>query len=114
MNVTRGEIWLADLDPTQGSEQAGFRPVLVMQNNAINRSTTTVLCIPLTGNLRRAKLPTCVQVAQGEGGLASDSVVLCHQTRVLDKTRLKTRLGSLSEATLLAVEARLLFTLGIS
>ena len=114
MSVTRGEIWLADLDPTQGSEQAGFRPVLVMQNDAINRSTTTVLSIPLTGNLRRATLPTCVPVAKGEGGLTSDSVVLCHQTRVLDKTRLKTRLGSLSEATLLAVEARLLFTLGIS
>ncbi len=114
MNVTRGEIWFANLDPTQGSEQAGIRPVLVMQNDAINRFTTTVLTFPLTSNLRRAALPSCVQVAKGEGGLTSDSVILCHQTRVLDKSRLKTKLGSLSEDTLLAVEARLLFTLGIS
>lgn len=114
MTVTRGEIWTAELDPTQGSEQAGRRPVLVLQNDAVNRFTTTVLAIPLTTNLRRASLPSCVQVAQGDGGLISDSVVLCHQMRVLDKSRLKKRLGVLSEAALLAVEARVLFTLGIS
>lgn len=114
MNVNRGEIWIAELDPTQGSEQAGRRPVLILQNDAINRFTTTVLAIPLTTNLRRAALPSCVQVAQGDGGLSSDSVVLCHQMRVLDKGRLKQRLGVLSDAALLAVEARLLFTLGVS
>ena len=69
---------------------------------------------PLTTNLRRAALPSCVQVAQGDGGLSSDSVVLCHQMRVLDKGRLKQRLGVLSDAALLAVEARLLLTLGVS
>ena len=114
MNVIRGEIWMAELDPTLGSEQAGRRPVLVLQNDAINRFTTTVLAIPLTTNLRRAALPSCVQVAQGDGGISSDSVVLCHQMRVLDKARLKKRLGVLSDAALLAVEARLLFTLGVS
>ena len=114
MSVIRGEIWTAELDPTQGSEQAGRRPVLVLQNDAINRFTTTVLAIPLTTNLRRAALPSCVQVTQGDGGLASDSVILCHQMRALDKSRLKKRMGILSDAAVLAVEARLLFTLGIS
>ena len=88
MTVMRGEIWLADLNPTRGSEQAGTRPVLILQNNVINKYTTTILAIPLTTNLRRAALPSCVQISKGEGGLASDSVVLCHQLRVLDKTRL--------------------------
>lgn len=37
MNVTRGEVWLADLNPVRGSEQAGARPVLVFQNDAINK-----------------------------------------------------------------------------
>ena len=114
MSVIRGEIWTAELDPTQGSEQAGRRPVLVLQNDAINRFTTTVLAIPLTTNLRRAALPSCVQVTQGDGGLTSDSVILCHQMRALDKSRLKKRLGVLSDAAVLAVEARLLFTLGVS
>ena len=111
--TARGEIWLADLNPIRGSEQAGTRPILVVQNDAINAFTTTVLAIPMTTNLRRAKLPSCVQVSKREGGLASDSVLLCHQLRVLDKTRLIHRLGAVSGETITAVENCLLFTLGI-
>ena len=113
MTVKRGEIWLADLNPTRGSEQAGTRPVLIFQNNSINRFTSTFLTIPLTTNLRRASLPTCLLVRQGEGGLAKDSVALCHQLRVLDQLRLKRRSGSVSEQTMAAIEGRVLFTTGI-
>jgi mRNA interferase MazF len=111
--VKRGEIWLANLDPTRGSEQAGTRPVLLFQNDTISKYTTTVLAIPLTTNLRRAALPSCMTIAQGEGGLASDSVALCHQLRVLDKARLQRKLGTVSQATILAVETCVLFTTGI-
>lgn len=79
MTVQRGELWWAELDPTQGSEQAGTRPVLIFQNDAVSRFTTTVLAIPLTTNLRRALLPTGVRISAGEGGLTSDSVVLCNR-----------------------------------
>ena len=48
MIVGRGEIWLADLNPIRGSEQTGTRPVLIFQNDSINRFTTTFLTIPLT------------------------------------------------------------------
>ncbi len=113
MKITRGEIWLADLNPIRGSEQAGIRPVLILQNNAMDRFTSTVLAIPLTTNLRRAALPSCVRTAQGEGGLRSDSVILCHQLRVLDKTRLQRKLGSVNQRTIVAVESCVLFTLGI-
>jgi mRNA interferase MazF len=113
MTVNRGEVWLANLNPTRGSEQAGIRPVILFQNDVVSRFTTTVLAIPLTTNLRRAALPSCLQIAQGEGGLMSDSVALCHQLRVLDKTRLQRKLGTISEATLTALESRVLFTMGI-
>ena len=113
MTILRGEIWLAELSPVRGSEQAGTRPVLVMQTNAINRFTTTVLVIPFTTNLRRASLPSCIQVSAGEGGLSSESVALCHQLRVLDKTRLTKRLGEVGAATLEKIETCVLFTLGI-
>jgi mRNA interferase MazF len=113
MTVTRGEIWLADLNPIRGSEQAGIRPVLIVQNDAINTFTTTVLTIPLTTNLRRAALPSCVRLAKGEGGLPSDSVALCHQLRVLDVMRLQKKLGAVDREKLTAVESCLLFTLGI-
>jgi mRNA interferase MazF len=112
MTVGRGEIWLADLNPTRGSEQAGVRPVLIFQNDIVSRFSTTVLAIPLTTNLRRASLPTCAQISKGEGGPASDSVALCHQLRVLDTTRLRRKLGMVSQATLSTIESVVLFTLG--
>jgi len=112
MKIKRGEIWLADLHPTRGSEQAGVRPVLIFQNDILNKYSATVLTIPLTTNMRRASLPSCVQIPKGEGGLVSDSVVLCHQLRVLDKTRLQRKLGTVSQRTLLTVEKCILFTMG--
>ena len=113
MSMKRGEVWLADLNPIRGSEQAGIRPVLIFQNNAINPYTTTALTSPFTSNLRRASLPSCVRVNAGEGGLTVDSVALCHQLRVLDISRLIQRLGMLSAKTISAIEQSVLFTMGI-
>ena len=113
MIVKRGEIWLADMNPTRGSEQAGIRPVLVLQNDKINRFTTTVLAIPMTTNLRRAALPSCVKIDKGVGGLSSDSVALCHQLRVLDKTRLRRKLGAVTQLILHEIEDCVTFTLGM-
>jgi mRNA interferase MazF len=113
MNIQRGEIWLAGLDPVQGSEQAGVRPVLILQNSRINRFTTTVLAIPLTTNIQRAALPTGILIAQGEGGLLKDSVALCHQMRALDVTRLRRKFGTVSDIVIAQIETRLLYALGI-
>ncbi|WP_445638277.1 hypothetical protein NSTC745_03533 [Nostoc sp. DSM 114161] len=62
MAIKRGEVWLADLNPTRGSEQGGTRPVIVFQNEIISQFSTTVIIIPLTSNLRRASLPTCLLI----------------------------------------------------
>jgi len=113
MTVRRGEIWLANLNPIRGSEQAGTRPVLIFQNDKINKFTTTFLSIPLTTNLRRAALPSCLAIPQGEGGLTHDSVALCHQLRVLDRARLLKKLGDVKDETLTAVESIVMFTTGI-
>jgi mRNA interferase MazF len=109
----RGEVWFANLDPTRGTEQAGMRPVILFQADAVNEFTSTVLCIPLTTNSRRAALPTCLLIRRTEGGLIDDSVALCHQMRALDKSRLVRRLGKLSPETLSAFEGRVLFTTGM-
>lgn len=114
MNVKRGDVWLADLNPIRGSEQSGTRPVLIFQNNVINKFTSTALTIPFTTNLRRASLPSCLQIPKGEGGLASDSVALCHQLRVLDKTRLLKKLGEVNIRTLSAIEICVKFTIGMT
>lgn len=108
----RGEIWLANLNPTQGSEQAGIRPIIIFQNDIVSQFSTTTIVIPLTTNQRRAALPICMAIAQGNGGLAQDSVALCYQIRVLDKTRLIRKLGQLRPETIGQLEAVVLLTLG--
>ena len=75
--LKRGEVWLADLDPTQGSEQAGVRPVIIFQNDIVSQFSKITIAIPLTTNQRRAALPICMLIRRGEGGLSQDSVALC-------------------------------------
>jgi mRNA interferase MazF len=112
MIIKRGEIWLVNLDPTQGSEQAGTRPVIIYQNETISKYTVTIISIPLTTNLKRAALPTCVLIPKN-GSLKNDSIALCHQMRVLDKTRFIHKIGDLNKNTLEAIDKCILFTLGI-
>ncbi len=113
MRVRRGELWWADLQPVRGSEQSGRRPVLIFQNDEINRFTTTVLAIPLTTNLRRAALPSCVEIAKEGTGLSENSVALCHQLRALDRRRFRKRIGVVGEAVLVTVDRCVGFTLGL-
>ena len=112
MSFNRGEIWLANLNPTQGSEQEGIRPVIVFQNKVISQFSTTIIVIPLTTNLRRTKLPSSLLIAAGEGGLNKNSVALCHQLRVIDRLRLSKKLGQLKLETVADLEAKVLLTLG--
>lgn len=111
--MTRGEVWLASLDPVRGSEQAGTRPVLILQADPLTAFLRTVVVIPLTTNLQWARFPFCVLVAAGDGGLTSDSVALCHQVRVVDRSRLLRRLGLISSTALASVEQALRVTVGI-
>ena len=112
MSLKRGEVWLADLNPIRGSEQAGIRPVIIFQNDLVSQFSTTTITIPLTTNQRRAKLPICLLIKQGNGGLTQDSVALCFQMRVLDKSRLIRKLGQLNFDTITRLEEIVLVTLG--
>jgi len=102
--MKKGDIYIADLSGSKGSEQAGIRPVLIIQSDKINKYTQTVVAIPITTNLRRVLIPGCVLLRQGEGGLLQDSVALCYQIRALAKSRLQNRIGSLSAVVLKQVE----------
>lgn len=112
--MLRGDVYFANLDPTVGSEQKGKRPVLIFQNNDLNRVTRTVVVIPFTTNLKRSQLPGCVLVPKGDGGLQEDSVAICYQIRVLDQARLNQRLGSLSDESIAKIETALKFTLNLN
>lgn len=109
--MQKGDIYLANLNPVVGSEQAGMRPVVIVQNSLLNRFSRTVVVIPFTTNLKRAELPSSVLVTADAGGLKEDSVALCSQIRVLDKSRLTTRLGKLSDQMMKEIEDTLAFVL---
>ncbi len=96
MVVKRGEVWLADLSPTKGTEQTGVRPVLIVQTDRANPHSPHTIIVPFTTRIRQKLLPSHVLVPAGEGGLRQDSVLLCEQIRVIDKGRLIVKLGELS------------------
>lgn len=113
MEVRRGDIFIADLDPVVGSEQGGIRPVLIVQNDRGNRFSPTVICAAMTSRLSKHDLPTHVWVSKTDSGLKSDSLVLCEQLRTLEKRRLQARAGHVEGLALRRVEAALHAALGM-
>ena len=109
----RGDIYLADLNPSRGSEQAGVRPVILVQHQNLDRFTRTVVVIPVTTNLRRAQIPGTVLIAAGEGGLSQESVALCYQIVVIDRQRLQRQLGTLSAVYLQQLGEAIRYTLDL-
>ena len=99
MVISQGEVWWADLPSPVGSAPGFRRPVAVVQGDALNRSrVSTVVCVPLTSNLRWADAPGNVQLAARSTGLSKDSVANVSQIVALDKTLLTERAGKLSSA----------------
>ena len=97
MEIIRGDIFLADLNPVIGTEQAGIRPVLIIQIDKANKVSPHTIIIPFTTRIRKAILPSHTKIPKGIAGLKQDSVLLCEQIRVIDKRRLIKKLGSLDE-----------------
>ena len=113
MEVTRGDIFIADLDPVVGSEQGGVRPVLIVQNNRGNRFSPTVICAAMTSRMNKHDLPTHVWIAARDSGLARDSLVLCEQIRTLEKSRLRQWAGHVGSLALSRVDRALVCALAL-
>jgi mRNA interferase MazF len=96
--VKRGEIWWVSLDPTQGSEIRKTRPAIILTVDALNRARRTVVVVPMSASAQ-ARPP--IVVATPSAGV--HSVAVCDQVRAVDKTRLITQVGTLSQADLKAV-----------
>lgn len=89
--IHRGKIYYADLSPVVGSEQGGYRPVVVLQNNKGNRYSTTVIVAPVSSKLTKNPLPTHVMVESDY--LEKKSVILLEQIRTIDKQRIREKVG---------------------
>ena len=113
LNVKRGDVFFADLSPVVGSEQGGFRPVLVIQNDIGNRFSPTVVVAAITAQIQKAKLPTHVEIPAERYGLERDSVVLLEQIRTIDKQRLTDKIAHLDELMMKRVNDGLQISLGL-
>jgi mRNA interferase MazF len=101
MVISQGEVWWAELPTPKRSEPGFRRPVVVVQGDALNRSRiATVVCVPLTSNLKWANAPGNVLLKSRATGLSKDSVANVSQVVTLDKTTLTEATGKLSAANL--------------
>lgn len=113
--MNRGDIFFARLDPVEGSEQGGERPVVLVSRDAINRSSPTVVVVPCTTYRSSKRLyPSHVVLRAPDGGLKADSVALGEQVRAISKQRLGEPWGTLSSEAIRKIDRALLVTLNLS
>jgi mRNA interferase MazF len=99
--LKRGEIWLLDWSPARGSEQAGFRPALVIQTDAANTNPAYPNTIVLAISTKGKPVPFHVAIKPNRSnGLTDASFVKCEQVLTVAKERLVRRLGVVEEGEL--------------
>jgi mRNA interferase MazF len=104
--MKQGDIWMVNLNPTQGSEQAGKRPFVVISGDLLNDSISIVIGCPLTTTIRHLR-SNLVLTATDDNGLSAPSEVLTHQIRSITKSRFKNKLGRISTEQLETIHSYL-------
>ena len=102
--MKRGEIWWADLGAYRPREQTGRRPVVIWQSDTLIRMLQSVLVVPLTTNLDRARLAGTAVIEATPDGPPQTSVALAFQMRAVPKTCLTDRIRTLTEAEISELE----------
>jgi mRNA interferase MazF len=115
MAIKRGEIYFVNLNPVQGREQAGHRPVLVLSVDAINKLPLVVTVVVGTKGTNISRdYPTNVRIDPADSGLPLETVFLCFQVRSLDPKRFSDKpAGRISGEALNRVEDTVRYCLGL-
>jgi mRNA interferase MazF len=115
LSVRRGDVVILELDPTQGSEQRGTRPCLVVQNDIGNANAPTTIVVPFTTSFGEQLYPFEVLVPAEECALRKDSVALCSQIRTISiEHRISENIGSIPQERIDEVDTALEYSLGLS
>ena len=100
--MKKGELWLVEIPPTNGYEQSGLRPVLLLSPPEAN----IVMIIPFTSNLRALRYSHTIEIHPSPlNGLDAISVALVFQLRAIDKKRLQRKIGELPSEILTQIDA---------
>ena len=113
MNIKKGEIFLANLEPIKGSEQGGIRPVLILQNNISNKNSPVTIIAAITSKVYEKEFPTNVSLPKEDSKLDKDSTILLNQIRTIDKTRIIKKISSLDEFYMRKVNLALMISLSL-
>jgi mRNA interferase MazF len=113
MNIKRGEIYLAALDPVVGKEISKTRPVVIISNEKNNQFSGTVTILPITSQNLEKIYPFEVFLAKGSGNLPKDSKVKVDQIRTIDKARVLTQIGKLKANEVAEIETAIRIHLGL-
>lgn len=109
----RGDVYYFDPDPVLGSEQGGRRPAIVFSRDSINSTSSVLVIVPLSTYRGRRLYSSEVLIEAPEGGLSRDSVAMADHVRAVDIERLHSRLGTVEDATMEAIEKALCHVLKI-
>lgn len=113
MKIRKGQIYIADLNPTVGSEQGGIRPVLILQNNFGNKNSPTVLVACITTKINdKSKVSTHSYAPKGSG-LKEKSIVMFEQIRTIDNSRIHKYIGKVPRDYMSEIDRKLRISFGI-
>jgi mRNA interferase MazF len=114
MEVKRGDIFLANLEPVIGSEQGGIRPVLIIQNDISNKYSPVIIIAAITSKIFEKEFPTNVFISKKDSKLDKDSVILLNQIRTIDKARLIKKICSVDSYIINQVDMAIKISLGLN
>lgn len=97
--MKQGEIWFTNLDPVKGSEQAGYRPIVILSGNLLNTHTKIVIAAPLTTKIKKYKGNPILEPSE-KNGLTEIAEVLIFHIRSISQDSLIKKLGEIEKTDL--------------
>ena len=114
VEIKRGDVFLANLEPIKGSEQGGVRPCLIIQNDYGNKYSPLTIVAPLTSKEFDKEFLTNVFLSKKDSKLDKDSTVLLNQIRTVDKSRLIKKINSLDKHLMKKVDLAIKISLDLN
>lgn len=113
MPIKRGEVYVADLSGSVGSEQTGIRPVVIVQNDIGNQHSPTVIVACITTKAKKTRMPTHIMIRMASGKLSHRSMVMAEQLRTIDRKRIRDLIGTVDDLTQKQIDKAIAISLAI-